>query len=205
MARMTTRAKTTKTTEPVGGDAPPAPVRKEPEPRVPERDFATDNDIDDTIDEREVFLPVMRKWVIVRVLESPEVARLEYLPDVVGYSDLIEKAAAAARARGGDGSDGPVGVDQAEFAEQNAVYLAAIAHAAVRHPDAGATPVRCPDCKNKEHVRSLWSLGKTKRLHQVDISVIVDTALSAGVAREMRPFSTDETPSGSSVPAATGT
>lgn len=163
--------------------------------------FATEDDIDETIAEREVFLPVMRKMVYVRILEGPEAASLEYLPDVVGYAKLIAKAGEQAQE---PDPDRRLGVDEVEFAEQNAIYLAAVAHRAVRHPEASKEPVRCPDCANREHVRSLWTLAKTRRLHQVDVSVIVDVALSAGVSRELRPFSTAGTPDASSEPATSG-
>ena len=195
-------ADTEPTTEP--GETP-APVVDEAD-RVPPKRFASEDDIDDTTMQQEVLLPMMNRWVIVRILEGPEAASLEFLPDVMGYTKLIERAALAAQTRRDDGGDPDprLGVDEMEFAEQNGVYLAAVAHRAIRHPEASDVPVACPDCKNHEHIRSLWPLSKTKRLHQVDLSVVIDVALSAGVASQMRPFSTGETPQDSSTPATTG-
>lgn len=156
------------------------------------KDYATSADINEDVEQEDVYLPMLRKWVVARVLESPELARLEYLPDMVGFGKMVEKL----------GTTGAK-VDEAEYAEQNALYQAAVCHAAVMAPDAGE-PAKCLDCGG-EHPKPLWSMKQTRRLHQIDQAVIADTALSTGVGQAMRPFSKDETPSDSLTPAASGT
>jgi len=158
-----------------------------------ERDYATGDDIDDEIQDEDVLLPVLRKWVNVRVLENPELARLENMPQYSDVSGLIQQLGVERT------DDQEAEVSSGALAQENAKYLAAVAHVAVRKP--GATePEMCGEC-SYAHIPSLWRFSQTRRLHQVDVAVISDVALAAGYFRALRPFSKVATLSDTSTPA----
>lgn len=189
-----------KATSPPIEEATQTEIDEEPDDDIAqatgEKVFASADDLDDDIQSEDVLLPIIRKYVNVRVLEGPELARLESLPQYSNVADLIEKLGIE-RAK-----DSKAEVDTSALAEENAKYLAAVCHVSVRKP--GETEaVFCDQCKYA-HVPSLWRFSQTLRLHQVDVGVIADVALSAGYARALRPFWKDATLSDTSTPASSG-
>lgn len=156
---------------------------------------------------QDIVLPVLKKKVRVRPLDEPEVAALQFLPDLVGMTKLLQEM--AGQTDESDEDENPDAskflskVDDATFARENAIYMAAVAHVSVMDPTNDAVKVECKDCK-RAHAPSLWTLAQTKRLKQMDVGSIVDVALQAGLARVVRPFFMAETPDATSIPPDSG-
>lgn len=156
-----------------------------------EREFATEEDLGPDEAFNEVHLPVLGKWVNVRILGTPEITELTYLPDLVGYGRLARQFV-----------DNPDDVDSSEFIVQQMKYNARVAHLAVVKAKEGL-PIPCEQC-GMVHPPSLWSMKQAERLQHSDLSIIVEAAVGVQALMRVRPFSTAETQKDSPEPVSSG-
>jgi hypothetical protein len=184
-------------------DAPSAPVpAPSPEPEEPsspdERVWADEDEFSDA-EYVDVQMPVRLKMVRVRYLLTPEVTRLQYLPDLAGFKAVIEKLATNEDNAKDDR------VSEADLAEQNAWYGARVIHLAVVNPKLPYVKGPCPHCDGKEHEPSLWTPTQAAKVHPQDSDFITAVALRAReVLDDIIPFSTETQESPSRSPASTG-
>lgn len=170
---------------------PPKAKAKPPE-EVP---FAAKDDLGtEGVEFEDIALPMMRRKVRVRYLTTPEVTRLGFLPDLVGYMNLVEQFTDPKTA---------MNVDLADLAREEKNYQAALAHVAIMDPDAGTDPVPCEAC-GIDHPPALWSFRQTSRMHGTDLEEIGKVACRAQLMGFLRPFSKAETPPDTLLPADIG-
>jgi hypothetical protein len=162
-------------------------------------EYARSDDLGQDADHVDVTLPNLKRVVKVRYLGTPEVTRLQFLPDLFGFAEMVAKFNVAEP--GGEDDK----LDMGAFLAENYRYQAHVAHLAVMDPDAENAVELCSVC-DFEHPPSLWSPRQTERLHHADLDAITVVALRSSMAevRGLRPFSTAETPPTTSAPAATG-
>lgn len=186
-----------------------APSPTEPRPPAPSEPggalWATTADLDPAQGWEDTVLPERGQWVRVRYLSTPEVARLQFLPDLTNFTELVAAL--------GQGGEAAAKVDRAEYAEENYRYLARLAHVAIMDPLKDPTPVPCPHCTVHEgdkpkvikHPPSLWSPAQTEFLRTGDLNHVAAVALRVReVTQSLGPFSRDEQQGGSRQPVDTG-
>lgn len=156
-----------------------------------EREYATETDLGPDDAFNEVHLPVLGKWVTVRILSTPEITELTYLPDLVGFGKLAQQL-----------RDEPAELDSGKFIVEQMRYLARLAHIAVVRDKEGAMS-RCQEC-GLEHTPPLWTVKQAGRLQHADLNVISEAAVGVQALMRLRPFSKDRTPEGSPAPASSG-
>jgi len=147
-----------------------------------------------TDDYEDVLLPRMGRMVRVRYLDTPEIIRLQFLPDYAGYIELVRKLVAGE-------------VDQEEWdagsaSAETVSYQALVTHRSVIDP-MHDDEVLCLDCGYR-HRRSLWTMNQTRRLPAADLEFVTSVALRAMEVVAAAPFSEAATQSDSDEPASTG-
>lgn len=167
-----------------------------------EKRFATSGSLGGDEDCIETRLPFMGEWVHVRHLSTPEVARLSYLPDLLGFSMLMAKLQVELAALS-KGEKPKEEVDPGALAAENYRYQAHVAHLAVVKDPTKLDDQPCASC-DFEHPASLWTVRQTERLQPKDLEAINRAALNAKALEQMRPLSKDETQPDSSAPAGSG-
>jgi hypothetical protein len=155
----------------------------------------------------DVLLPALGLMVRIRYLDTPDVARLQHLPDLTRFADLAAKIRSPIDVERAE-------VDPADLAAEQLKYYAYVAHSAVviptEDPGGMGEPVACEHCTKPEgepvsHPPSLWGPAQTKRLQPQDLNVVMMVALQ--VQGRFGPFessSTDQAPTASPSPAGTG-
>ena len=165
-----------------------------------DRKFASRDALGDDKDFDEIQLPALGEWVRVRYLSTPELTRLQFLPDLLGFTELVSKFSSGEAT---ETEEEPV--DTGALIAENYRYQARVAHLAVTDPDVTDPDALCPSCEFV-HPPSLWSPRQTARLDHRDLDAITLVALRAQAAvRAVRPFSKVATPPSSSASAEPGT
>lgn len=165
-----------------------------------EKKFATKDALGSEEDFEEIQLPVQGGWIRVRFLTTPELTRLQFLPDLLGFTQLVEQMA-----KEPDKAKGKEAPDPGVMMAENYKYEAHVAHLAVLDPEATEPEILCETCEFV-HAPSLWSVKQTSRLNNRDLDAITLVALrtQSAMVRSVRPFFTDAMPEGSSAPAEHG-
>lgn len=183
-----------------------APTAVEPSP-TDEAEWAVESDLPQN-PWQDIVLPVKGKKVRVRYLAAWELTRLQLLPDLTRFGELMAKAHLMSQKRAA--SNGKPGrkkkedeIDASEVASENYRYLAEIAHLAVIDPMKMGVQEDCRHCGFR-HPVSLWKADRTGLLLPPDLDEIAGTALGTQVMADVIPFSTEETPNDSPVLVASG-
>lgn len=155
--------------------------------------FATSDDLGEDKPWEKLRLPSMNRWVRVRILDTPEVSRLQFLPDLLGFASLLAKIQI---------DPGSEEVKTEELVAENLKYEAHVVHLAVMQT-ADLTPAPCDHC-TFDHPRALWSPRQAARLQPADLKAVAEVALGGRRLDAVRPFSEDETQSDSALPADSG-
>lgn len=160
--------------------------------------IATENDLGGDADWVNIELPVLRIGVRVRFLETQEIMRLQYIPDLLGWQEMTA-------ALFGPDEEARQSVDTGALSAEQYRWEAAVAHLAVmanaKTEDgevfgSDLSPARCDDC-GFAHPPSLWSFKKTLRLHSQDVDKIQAAATMPQTFGAVRSFLAGETASDS--------
>jgi hypothetical protein len=145
-----------------------------------EREYATAELL--TFDVQDVQLPVLGKWVRVRPITNEEGTRLQYLPNLVGFSERASEFEAKALPKEREG----------QLAVENQQYQNHVAHLGVFAGEKPGEPTDCAEC-GFAHPPSLWSVVQCSLLKDLDLGMIVAAALQLKSLEALRPFSEAET------------
>jgi hypothetical protein len=158
--------------------------------------FATKADFGGTAEFEDRVLPMAGRKVRIRYLDTPEVAGLQYLPDVIGYQSFMETLIGK--------EDEPTPKEMAKAAEKNHVYMAAVAHRAILDHERMGETEECEECEGDEHPVALFSVVQTRRFSSQDLGFCMEIALRAQSLGFLRPFSPGPTDSTTDSSASTG-
>jgi hypothetical protein len=165
---------------------------------------------DDGEDTTDVQLRTWRGvWVKVRLLDQPEVAEQQFLPDLADYVSLIKKLQSPEEGEPFTDRDARL------LTKETMRWQSHIAHLAIVDPDADPAPAECASCTTAArvgdleaepvvHRPSLWTLRQTARLKSPDLTEITAVALLKGAMKRIVPFSTEETDTATPSPATSG-
>lgn len=158
-----------------------------------DQEFATSDDLGEDTTWHPLTLPSIGKRVRVRILETPEMTRLQFLPDLLGFSTMIAKIQVDPQTDE---------VTTADLIAENEKYEAHVVHLAVMASD-DDTPVQCDAC-GLVHPPSLWTPRQAARLQPADLKAVSTKALGAHRLGTVRPFFTGGTSGDSEQPANIG-
>lgn len=167
-----------------------------------------------------VHLPLLNAWVRVRHLDTPEITRLQFLPQLQGFGDLMARKLADAgmnraqkRAAKKRGDNVPTA---GEVAAENYRFQSWVVHVAVLAQDDRPDetyeipePKACRYCvdedgSKEEHPPSLWTPEQTAKIQPVDLDAIMSVAMSVRQVEGLLPFSGPKSQNGSEPPAVSG-
>jgi hypothetical protein len=187
---------------PTAAETPPPEPEKKPE----EVAWATEDDLPQD-PWKDVVLPIKQKKVRVRYLAAWELTRLQLLPDLTHFGELMVKAnelTRNAKANGKAKSKKKEDVDLGEVTAENYRYLSQIAHLAVIDHTKMGVLQDCRSCGFR-HTVSLWSPERTGLLLPPDLDAIAAVALGQQLMDDVTPLSEGVTEPASPEPVATGT
>lgn len=193
------RSRVRRTSEPAEGsetsETPRSVTQRESDPEPAEVEFVAVGEVDDgwaTGDELgtddgfvpDVWLPMMRKRVRVRILETEELMRLGMAPDLTRSAELLSKLI---ESHAGD-EEADLGEADADlFVSQMAAWYSRIAHLAIV-PRHDPLDVRlCVEC-GYAHPETLFTLRRTKRMQRVDWEIVSEQAVLSEGASAALPF-----------------
>jgi hypothetical protein len=194
-AAATTKKPAPETTEPPEAEQRPVST-PEPEPQVAQPVWATRDSLGGAEPWRDIVLPGLGLQVRVRRLDTTEVARLQFLPDLLNFQNLVMKlqiAQEAAKLNRKARRELKVSeIDDEALLIENYRYQAHLAHLAVIDHDAEYERQFCDYC-GFEHYPSLWQPDECKRLLPPDLTAIGAVALGTREVEAIGPLSADET------------